>query len=247
MPGIGIAAGLDVARRCQARSTSRRRASPPAADVAPGEDIPGVTRRHNFTDFYHERTNFQFIKHSRRWLILSGIAHASSVVGALFVRGLNLGIEFEGGTSWQVTMADGKRRERRRRPRHPRPARVRRRQGLHARRAQGDESVRVQAEVVEDPIRTIQGTLADVRPRLEPADVQFVRERGRRRHVHVHRRRPTNAVTQEAIETALTDDRADGRDGQGRRPRTSPSAHDAADQPACRTSRSRSPTTRAST
>ena len=35
------------------------------------EDIPGVTRRHRPSDLYHERTNFQFIKHSRRWLIIS--------------------------------------------------------------------------------------------------------------------------------------------------------------------------------
>ena len=37
-----------------------------AAAVPPVEDIPGVTRRHRPSDLYHERTNFQFIKHSRR-------------------------------------------------------------------------------------------------------------------------------------------------------------------------------------
>ena len=42
------------------------------SQVTPTDDIPGVTRRHRPADFYHERTNFQFIKHSRRWAILSG-------------------------------------------------------------------------------------------------------------------------------------------------------------------------------
>ena len=34
---------------------------------------PGVDRRHRASDFIHERTNFQFIKHSRRYLIISSI------------------------------------------------------------------------------------------------------------------------------------------------------------------------------
>ena len=76
--------------------------APPPAPA----DIPGVTRRHRFSDLYHERTNFQFIKHSKRWAILSGVLILLSFV-ALFTRGLNFGIDFEGGTSWQVRMASG--------------------------------------------------------------------------------------------------------------------------------------------
>src|SRR5690349_25175182 len=75
-----------------------------APPPAPAEDIPGVTRRHRFSDLYHERTNFQFIKHSKRWAILSGVLIVLSFV-ALFTRGLNFGIDFEGGTSCQVRMA----------------------------------------------------------------------------------------------------------------------------------------------
>jgi preprotein translocase subunit SecF len=74
--------------------------------LAPTEDLPGVTRRHRPSDFYHERTNFQFIKHTRRWAILSGTLLLLSVV-LLFTRGLQFGIDFEGGTSWQVRMASG--------------------------------------------------------------------------------------------------------------------------------------------
>ena len=60
-------------RSCGCRAS----ASAPALDVAGGDgmtdhgaaapepsDIPGVTRRHRPSDLYHERTNFQFIKHS---------------------------------------------------------------------------------------------------------------------------------------------------------------------------------------
>ena len=74
--------------------------------IAPPEDVPGLTRRHRPADFYHERTNFQFIKHSRRWAILSGTLLLLSVV-LMFTRGLTFGIDFEGGTSWQVRMASG--------------------------------------------------------------------------------------------------------------------------------------------
>ncbi|HEY7106888.1 MAG TPA: protein translocase subunit SecF [Acidimicrobiia bacterium] len=63
-------------------------------------------RRHSFADLYHERTHFQFIAHSRRWLILSGTLILISIL-AFAVRGLNLGIDFEGGTQWQFTMSHG--------------------------------------------------------------------------------------------------------------------------------------------
>jgi len=79
----------------------------PRSAAPPAEDIPGVTRHHRPSDFYHERTNFQFIKHSKRWAILSGTLLLLSFV-ALFTRGLNFGIDFEGGTSWQVQMAHGR-------------------------------------------------------------------------------------------------------------------------------------------
>ncbi|HTD50546.1 MAG TPA: hypothetical protein VK771_08100, partial [Acidimicrobiia bacterium] len=80
--------------------------SPPRTLLATTDDVPGVTRRHRLSDFYHERTNFQFIKHSKRWAILSGTLIVLSFV-ALFARGLNFGLDFEGGTSWQVQMVHG--------------------------------------------------------------------------------------------------------------------------------------------
>jgi preprotein translocase subunit SecF len=63
-------------------------------------------QRTTFADVYHERTNFQFIAHSRRWVILSGTLILISLL-AFAVRGLSLGIDFEGGTEWQFTKSSG--------------------------------------------------------------------------------------------------------------------------------------------
>jgi len=57
-------------------------------------------------DIYHERTNFDFIGRSWLWALISTIAVTVSVA-ALVVSGLNLGIDFEGGTQWQFTVKDG--------------------------------------------------------------------------------------------------------------------------------------------
>jgi preprotein translocase subunit SecF len=54
-------------------------------------------------DIYHERTHFDFIGRSRWWALLSGTLIVVSV-GALVLSGLNLGIDFEGGSQWDVTV-----------------------------------------------------------------------------------------------------------------------------------------------
>jgi preprotein translocase subunit SecF len=54
-----------------------------------------------FADLYHGETNFDFPKWWRRALIFSAVLIVVSVL-ALVGRGLNLGIDFEGGTSWDV-------------------------------------------------------------------------------------------------------------------------------------------------
>jgi preprotein translocase subunit SecF len=82
-------------------------APPPQPPAEPVEDIPGVTRRHRPSDLYHERTNFQFIKHSKRWLIISTTLVVVSIA-LVAVRGLNFGIDFKGGTEWRVEMANNK-------------------------------------------------------------------------------------------------------------------------------------------
>jgi preprotein translocase subunit SecF len=69
-------------------------------------DAPPKRRHHTIADFYHERTHFNFIDRSWRWAILSGTLILISVI-AFGVRGLNLGIDFEGGTQWQFTVSSG--------------------------------------------------------------------------------------------------------------------------------------------
>jgi len=68
---------------------------------------PVKRQRHTFADLYHERTHFQFIEHSWRWAVLSGTLILISVV-AFALSGLNLGIDFEGGTQWQFTVGSAK-------------------------------------------------------------------------------------------------------------------------------------------
>ncbi len=67
--------------------------------------VPGVDRRHRPSDFYHERTTFRFMRH-RRAMAIAFISVIVLSILALFVRDLNLGLDFEGGVSWQVDMAD---------------------------------------------------------------------------------------------------------------------------------------------
>ena len=60
--------------------------------------------RHTFSDLIHERTNFDFVGRAWRWALLSGTVIVICLL-ALAIRGLNLGIDFEGGTSWQLEVA----------------------------------------------------------------------------------------------------------------------------------------------
>jgi preprotein translocase subunit SecF len=58
-------------------------------------------------DIYHERANIDFIGRSWIWAVISGTAVVISL-GALVLSGLNLGIDFDGGTQWQFTVSSGK-------------------------------------------------------------------------------------------------------------------------------------------
>ena len=50
---------------------------------------------------YHGETAFDFVGHKRRWFLLSAVVIGVGLV-SLFARGLNFGIDFEGGTAWEV-------------------------------------------------------------------------------------------------------------------------------------------------
>ena len=52
---------------------------------------------------YTGQISYDFIKHRRTWLIISVVMIALSILVVL-VRGLSLGIEFRGGTDFQVAM-----------------------------------------------------------------------------------------------------------------------------------------------
>jgi preprotein translocase subunit SecF len=54
---------------------------------------------------YHGETNVDFVGRRKVWFTLSAVAVVLSVVG-LLGRGLNLGIDFEGGTVWVVPAGD---------------------------------------------------------------------------------------------------------------------------------------------
>jgi len=59
-------------------------------------------RRHTLADFYHEDTSFDFLHRKWRWALVSGVFILAGVVGFLVNDGLNLGLDFTGGTAWQV-------------------------------------------------------------------------------------------------------------------------------------------------
>ncbi len=62
---------------------------------------PTETRRSIWTRLYHGETTFDFMARRRRWFAVSGIVIVIGLVALVF-NGLNLGIEFRGGTQWEV-------------------------------------------------------------------------------------------------------------------------------------------------
>ena len=65
-------------------------------------------RRHTLKDLYHEDTYYEFLDRKWRWALISGVLVLISVFGFVLRDGLNLGLDFTGGTSWQLTAAKGK-------------------------------------------------------------------------------------------------------------------------------------------
>ncbi|MEQ1787961.1 MAG: protein translocase subunit SecF [Acidimicrobiales bacterium] len=66
---------------------------------------PVVERRSIFTRLYHGETEIRFVASFKRWAIVSGLVIAIGLV-SLWQRGLNLGIDFEGGVVWEVPAGD---------------------------------------------------------------------------------------------------------------------------------------------
>jgi preprotein translocase subunit SecF len=64
-------------------------------------EIQAPKRRGPFGRLYHGETNIDFIGRTKVWFIISGIFLLIGL-GSLFTKGLNLGIDFEGGAVFEV-------------------------------------------------------------------------------------------------------------------------------------------------
>jgi preprotein translocase subunit SecF len=88
---------------------SDKTAAPDDASAENGSEDGAVARkagrRSIWTRLYHGETNFDFVGRRRLWFAVS-LAAVLIGVGALLTRGLNLGIDFEGGVVWQVPAGD---------------------------------------------------------------------------------------------------------------------------------------------
>lgn len=63
-----------------------------------------MSLRTTLSDLFNERTNYDFVGRTRRWFVLSGVLIAIGLA-SLGLRGLVFGIDFEGGTAWQLETA----------------------------------------------------------------------------------------------------------------------------------------------
>ncbi len=66
-------------------------------------DVP--KKRNVFSRLYHGETNFNIVGRWKLWFAISGLLMVVSVV-SVGVKGLNLGIDFTGGTVWEVPAGD---------------------------------------------------------------------------------------------------------------------------------------------
>ena len=64
-------------------------------------ETPPPTRRSLWQRLYHGETTFEFVGRFRRWALISTVLIAIGLV-SLVSRGLNLGIDFEGGVVWET-------------------------------------------------------------------------------------------------------------------------------------------------
>ncbi|MEA2844421.1 MAG: preprotein translocase subunit SecF, partial [Actinomycetota bacterium] len=61
-------------------------------------DAEGRTLRYRL---YHGETSFEFVGRAKLWFAVSAVFILIGIV-SLFTQGLNYGIDFKGGTSWEV-------------------------------------------------------------------------------------------------------------------------------------------------
>jgi preprotein translocase subunit SecF len=61
-----------------------------------------VSLRTELADIFHERTNYDFIGPTKRWFAISGVFILIGIAALGIRGGLTLGIDFKGGTAWEV-------------------------------------------------------------------------------------------------------------------------------------------------
>ena len=69
------------------------------------EEVNAVQQRSAFGRLYHGETSFDFMGKKKIGFTISLILILMTI-GSLFTRGLNLGIDFEGGVAWQVPVTE---------------------------------------------------------------------------------------------------------------------------------------------
>src|SRR5688500_74454 len=60
-----------------------------------------IKRKGLFARLYHGETSYDFVGRKKLWFLISGLVILIGLV-SLYARGLNLGIDFRGGTAWDV-------------------------------------------------------------------------------------------------------------------------------------------------
>src|ERR1700681_2099420 len=70
-------------------------------DLSFEDRAPAAKRPNVFVRIYRGGTSFDFVGHRRWWYALSGIIIVAGLA-SFGVKGFNWGIEFKGGTSWEV-------------------------------------------------------------------------------------------------------------------------------------------------
>ena len=71
------------------------------SDESGSKDLSGERRPHAVSRLYRGQTTFDFVGRRRAWFIASSIIIIVGMI-SLGTRGLNLGIDFKGGSSWEV-------------------------------------------------------------------------------------------------------------------------------------------------
>ena len=73
----------------------------PEESPAPRQKAPKTKKKGLGYKLYHGETSVDFVGKRNRWFLISGVIILIGLV-SLFTRGLNFGIDFKGGTSWEV-------------------------------------------------------------------------------------------------------------------------------------------------